>query len=695
MASDQKIAELFVQLEPKDDATVIQAKDYGTALRRLGASPSQADISKRISDQSLDHSATVSLELFKTMSEGLSFEPAESVDELLKQLSSFQDDASGELDLAKLKAALMSTGEAMTAEEVQRSFALLGCGADGATISAAAFAQKATFTDAASLIRTNIEAMNMALGFDVVVVCTSTAHQAAYWQQRLTATRGKVAPADAVVIAVDEDWNKGGAGNGLGTLYAFKKAAAIAKEQHGRDIGAELASGAISMAIYHTAGKGTRLAPLPGGENNNKPGVKLPGSVEVDGVSSAITILECVIKQTGTYASSRKGRLSAFWGDQVFVPSAPCAYTADSHADILAALGPMPSEEEWAAKEMHKYGLIAVNSEGKGAQVEKVDFATATELLSTLGTVEKVGTSLGSFSMSAQLLAALNDEFATELEEKNVALDSDPHFWMPLTLAVDGYCKIMEKKGVDAEESKAHFARIAKVSASLEGPLFGAVPVGNEGYWWDYGQLKLYLQNNLLATHDTEEAAALRRFLGIAQDRTAGSTLGACKVDANSCVLASKVLAGGDIGSSVLTNVRARDVSVSDSILMNVTARSITGKNCIVYNVVDDSAEGLTLEDGDVLVGVILPSGERIRMRSNIKTDGGDAWKEIVHGNARTFEGVYLLNADADVVALEKQFLDEQERVTALLEVKEEPAAAAEAEGEAAEPPAPPAAGSE
>ena len=30
------------------------------------------------------------------------------------------------------------------------------------------------------------------------------------------------------------------------------------------------------QALYHTAGKGTRLAPLPGAENNNKPGVKLP-----------------------------------------------------------------------------------------------------------------------------------------------------------------------------------------------------------------------------------------------------------------------------------------------------------------------------------------------------------------------------------------------------------------------------------
>ena len=60
--SEEKLAELFSQFEPKDDDAVIQAKDFGTALRRLGASPSQADISKRISDQSLEHSATISLE---------------------------------------------------------------------------------------------------------------------------------------------------------------------------------------------------------------------------------------------------------------------------------------------------------------------------------------------------------------------------------------------------------------------------------------------------------------------------------------------------------------------------------------------------------------------------------------------------------------------------------------------------------
>ena len=52
-----------------------------------------------------------------------------------------------------------------------------------------------------------------------------------------------------------------------------------------------------SVAIYHTAGKGTRLAPLPAAECNNKPGVVLPGRVVVGDEIKPITILEAVIRQ--------------------------------------------------------------------------------------------------------------------------------------------------------------------------------------------------------------------------------------------------------------------------------------------------------------------------------------------------------------------------------------------------------------
>lgn len=73
----------------------------------------------------------------------------------------------------------------------------------------------------------------------------------------------------------------------------------------------------ISVGLYHTAGKGTRLAPMPGSENNNKPGVKLAVTADINGKPCPLTILESVVKQTGVYGKSRKGRLSVFWGDQV------------------------------------------------------------------------------------------------------------------------------------------------------------------------------------------------------------------------------------------------------------------------------------------------------------------------------------------------------------------------------------------
>lgn len=120
--------------------------------------------------------------------------------------------------------------------------------------------------------------------------------------------------------------------------------------------------------MFHTAGKGTRLAPLPGSENNNKPGVKLPATIEIGGESVPMSILEAVIKQTGCYAKSRLGRLSVFWGDQVFIPTVSVEYTAAYHADILCSLGPMLTETEWKEKGMNKYGLIA-QATGGAAQV--------------------------------------------------------------------------------------------------------------------------------------------------------------------------------------------------------------------------------------------------------------------------------------------------------------------------------------
>ena len=68
------------------------------------------------------------------------------------------------------------------------------------------------------------------------------------------------------------------------------------------------------------AGKGTRLAPLPGAENNNKPGVKLPATVTVGGEAVPVTILEAVIKQTGYVPHDLRVALSRCPHNMVFFP---------------------------------------------------------------------------------------------------------------------------------------------------------------------------------------------------------------------------------------------------------------------------------------------------------------------------------------------------------------------------------------
>ena len=272
------------------------------------------------------------------------------------------------------------------------------------------------------------------------------------------------------------------------------------------DLDAQLQSNSISVGLYHTAGKGTRLAPLPGAENNNKPGVKLPATIRVDGQLVPMTILEGVLKQTGCYARSRTGRLSVFWGDQVFIPTVPVAYTPAYHADILCTLGPMLTAEQWVEKGMEKYGLIAQSSNGC-AQVEKVDHSTAVKLLKSIGEIESVGASLGSFSVSSLLLFALLDEFRVELMHRKGKLDSDPHLWMPMTLEKPAYIQLMGQKGIPSDDASLHFDRIQAMMtrfwadpATKSLSLFGPVNVGQGVCWWDYGLLSLYQRNTLLIT---------------------------------------------------------------------------------------------------------------------------------------------------------------------------------------------------
>jgi len=483
-------------------------------------------------------------------------------------------------------------------------------------------------------------------GFDYLIVCCSNLAAENYWQQRLEGTVLEVTGTKAAVLCVHEDWN-GGAGNGLGTLYAFQKACAKGKEV-GLDVAAAMEAGA-SVALYHTAGKGTRMAPLPGAENNNKPGVKLPSLLSLGSDKVPITVLECVMRQTSSYAAVRKGRCSVFWGDQIFVPS--CGIQPSTMpADILAALRPMPTKAEWEAEELHQYGLIAVDSAGSATQLEKVTYDVATAYLPS--DVKQCGTSLGSFSVSAKLMQALLAEFAVELAGKTASLDSDPHFWMPLTLKEADYVAVMGKKKTPEAEARAHFTRMAKFRKAFDasgGPVLGCVDVGASAYWWDYGRLGLYLENNKLLTESSASADALRTFLGIQERKQLSTSAPSTLLDESAVMLKCKI-GGGRVGKGcVLVNVQAPSVDIEGCILVNVTSASpITGKDGLLYNVVDEDASG-KLDASEVRADVFGPGGDHMVMRSEPSIDGGTAWKDVVKGNPMSFEGVYKKNLALDV----------------------------------------------
>jgi hypothetical protein len=128
-----------------------------------------------------------------------------------------------------------------------------------------------------------------------------------------------------------------------------------------------------------------------------------------------ITILEAVVRQTGiyVYVPSHKGRLSVYWAIKYSSPSAPFKYTLTHHVDIRYTLFKEPPTEkawkDWGAGEVRSQ--YRGEERGDAAQVEKVDHPTATRMLKNLGYIDQMGPSLGSFSVSVEILVALCEEY--------------------------------------------------------------------------------------------------------------------------------------------------------------------------------------------------------------------------------------------------------------------------------------------
>jgi hypothetical protein len=244
-------------------------------------------------------------------------------------------------------------------------------------------------------------------------------------------------------------------------------------------------------------------------------------------------------------------------------------------------------------------------------------------------------------------------------------LDSDPHLWMPMTCSEDAYVRLMlDKRLFDEAGARSHHQRVAAIVGAFDPRsdglcgMFGAVSVGLDLSWWDYGLLMLYRQNSLLLTQDSEDARLARSFYGVHDVLRSSKTcdLGKCKVDASS-VLSSVTASSGCIANSCLAKVSATELHAEGAVLANVRARKIVAaRGAVAYNIVDESEEGITLAENEVRVGVFTLDADLpyFEMKSNVaEVDGGKKFQERVCGNQYSFQEVYDLNVGVDVLACE------------------------------------------
>lgn len=480
---------------------------------------------------------------------------------------------------------------------------------------------------------------SLSYGMDVIIISVTSKDEEVFWKKRLDIMKGQIVKRDALIITVHEDWEKG-AGNALGTFYAFQKAYEKALQIYQIDL-LKLLGDNKSVALYHTAGKGTRLAPMTGCEYNSKSRIKLAGKLFEKNASVPITLLEAVIKQTSIFAPCRKGRLCVFWGDQIFLPSQRLQ-AVDHPVDLLVKpISEKPSLEEWLKEGYDKYGFV-ITSKTKGIkQLEKLSYEQFSNL--ALKEDEGLALSLGSFSLSKDILNTFLELFENELLSKKGAFDTDPHLWMPLTLDQSLYNKIMEKKGTSIKANSNHYQRIQTYKNSFlkKFPLkfmVGSTSIGEKAYWWDYGNRKSYFENAMKLNKESKEAKALRRFFSIPEQIE--NAPGFSKLKVENSILINCSIKSGVIKNSVLINVVAGDVDLDQALIISSSAQNIEAKEAILYNCLENG--NICIHSKQIRADNFSKENGHLKLQHPI--DVNLSWDAPIEGNPFSFEEMHQMN---------------------------------------------------
>jgi hypothetical protein len=478
---------------------------------------------------------------------------------------------------------------------------------------------------------------------DIVIVSTSNLYQEEYWQHRSNLWKGTLLKETAHIICIQEDW-PGGAGNGLGTLYAYQKASKKAKKMFGLDIFKCQEKGA-SVALYHTAGEGKRLYPLAASEFCNKSAVKLPWSIPHSSSNDLTSILEAAIYQTSVFAPFAKGRLSVFWGDQLFIPSNDLLKESSHHIEILTKNIPFPSRQKWIENGYKCYGCVIHRPGEEPLMFEKLDYDSFENCLKTnhLPNTIEFDLSLGCFSLSLPILKEFLSLFQKELQNKDSKLDSDIHFWMPLTLNLPTYVQCMTEKKFDQPGVEKHYLRMQSFKQTFcnrfpELNFFGTCNIGAASPWFDYGNIASYFKNAMLLIQNDSTGAFYREMFSM---NILENTSFKSNFEVDQSLIVNSQVSSGRIKNSLLINVTAQHLDVDNCLIINSTLNSLKADMCLLYHVFEDTP--LKMNPKQVRANLNLSPATYFKMYSSLDFNGKDNWETRFQNNSHSYSEIKQL----------------------------------------------------
>jgi len=436
-------------------------------------------------------------------------------------------------------------------------------------------------------------------GFDYIIIVSSNKEQSVFWKDRFEALKGQIVPKNTNIISIEEDW-PGGAGQFLGTLYAFKKAKLL--KQKGKKI-----------AIYHTSGLGKRMAPISLVEYGGKTAIKLPKLVKINGKKDFLRLLDAVVFSTQIYAPTRENRLSVFWGDQIVIPEKDVKFEGYP-IEIFAIKEKIPKTEKQWKKEFNNYGVFFSN--GKiVSEREKVSWEDFLKLKA-----EWAAKSLGFFSISFDFLKLLLNEYKEDMDKKDKKMDMEPGLWIPLSTT--------KKEYVQTGGNARYWQRVQKIKKKFKE--IQIKDLGEKTFWWDFGKISLFQKYLLKTTENSLEGEALRDFFELKKFWVLKS-----KTIKNSILINSKIQ--GKVENSIVISARIKDVEIKDSVIFDSDAFQIKGEKIIVYNL--QEPKSVYFKKHDVISDVFSSLG-KVRLKTKTYRNGKDDWECKVLKNTVSFHNL-------------------------------------------------------